>query len=598
MAKYQPDGEERELLKKVNAMMDMAKSARKKTSDVWRDSEKLYMGEHWAGMNMPEFKNQLTLDMIANVIDTQIPIMSSKPPKIDVIPVGSTDESKYIANVLQAQLDDLWYMRDMATLVPEWLTDYLVYGTGIVKLGWNMHDDLPDCDIVDPFSFYVNPSATKMENAQWVIHMAPRPLYEIKELFPEKGQYVQPMGKMSEFEALKITEVETQGGKNLTQVTDTEGNNTQYFEGNSEAMQNLEERALLVEVYMRDGSLEYTNETDDEGKKVGKLKYPGGIRKICMANDIILYDGPSKYQFLDKINRCPYPFPFVVMKNGGSAHSFWGKPEPKRLKSINLALDRIASQVMDNIHLMANPMWTVDETADVVDQINNKPGSIIRKRGPGQVSMVQPASMPGYVFNFYSMLVDMFETVSGVTRSTMGKQEPNVTSGVQAQVYRSAATNKIDFKARQLDAAMQIIGQMWIAMIKNMGTEMHSMTMKDTEGNNAEVIYQGMEFNDVDQMVRARVGSMLPDNRSYIEEKLLSLAQAGLIQDPEYILENMQLPGIERLVSQMRDKKKQQEEQQQQQADPAQFEGMSEDEIFNQLKENPGLMGQMQGPQE
>jgi len=584
---YKPSQEERDLIKKVNGMMDSAKRARRKTSQLWRESEKLYMGEHWEGLSMPEYKNQLTLDMIANVIDTQIPIMSSQPPKIDVIPVGASDESKFVANTLQAQIDDLWYMRDMATLVPEWLTDYLVYGTGIVKLNWNMHDDLPDCDIVDPFSFYVNPSATKLENASWIIHMAPRPMYEIQELFPEKGHLVKPMGKLSEHEALKITEVR-QGDKALIQVTDSHGTETNYFEGETEAMQNLEERALLVEVYMRDGSVEYTDEDSDKSK-VGKPKYPGGLRKICMANDIILYDGPSKYQFLDKMNRCPYPFPYVVMKNGGSAHSFWGKPEPKRLKSINLALDRIASQVMDNVHLIANPMFVVDETADVQDQINNKPGAVIRKRGPGAVQMLQPASIPGYVFNFYQLLVDMFETISGVNKATMGKQEPNVTSGVQAQIYRSAATSKIDFKARQLDAAMQILGQMWIAMIKNMGSSIHTLATKDAEGNEAQINYMGMEFNDIDTMVRARVGSMLPDNRAYVEDKILSLAQAGLIQDPEYILENMQLPGIERLIN------KQTEKQNSQQMDPSMFEGMSEDEIFQQLQSNPQLAQNIKG---
>ena len=186
-------------------------------------------------------------------------------------------------------------------------------------------------------------------------------------------------------------------------------------------------------------------------------------------------------------------------------------------------------------------------------------------------------------------MVDMFETVSGVTRSTMGKQEPNVTSGVQAQVYQSAATTKIDFKARQLDAAMQILGQMWIAMIKNMGTEMHSLSTKDGEGNAAEIKYIGMEFNEVDMMVRARIGSMLPDNRAYIEEKILALAQAGLIQDPEYILSNMELPGIDRLINQMREQK------QQQGAGPEQFEGMGEDEIFEQLQSKPELMQQMNG---
>lgn len=579
MEQYQAVGKELDLIKRIHAMVSMAKRSRRKTTEAWRESEKLYMGEHWSGMNMPEYKNQLTLDMIANVIDTQIPIMSSKPPKIDVISIGSDDESKYVAEVLQAQLDDLWYMRDMATLVPEWLTDYLVYGTGIVKLNWNMHDDLPDCDIVDPFSFYVNPSATKLENAQYIIHSTPRPLYEIKKLFPDKGKFVKPMGKLSEYEALKITDV-TQGDRALTQVTDTKGQDTNYYEGESEAMENLEDRALLIEVWMRDGSIEYTNESD----KVGKPKYPGGIRKVCMANDVILYDGPSRYQFLDKMNRCPYPFPFVMMKNGGSSHSFWGKPEPKRLKSINLALDRIASQVMDSIHLMSNPVWVVDETADVQDQINNKPGSVIRKRGPGSVNMMQPASMPSYVFNFYGMLVEMFDTVSGVNKATMGKQEPNVTSGVQAQVYRNASTSKIDFKARQLDASMQVLGSMWIAMIKNLGTEMHNMEMKEGE-ETADVRYIGQEFMDTDTMVRARVGSMMPDNHAYIEEKLLSLAQMGLINDPEYILEHMQIPGVERLINNMRKNN--------QGLNPEQFAGMSEDEIFQQLKQNPQMAQQV-----
>ena len=45
---------EKQLVQRINAMMDMAKKARRQTSEVWRESEKLYMGEHWAGMNMPE----------------------------------------------------------------------------------------------------------------------------------------------------------------------------------------------------------------------------------------------------------------------------------------------------------------------------------------------------------------------------------------------------------------------------------------------------------------------------------------------------------------------------------------------------------------
>jgi len=133
---------------------------------------------------------------------------------------------------------------------------------------------------------------------------------------------------------------------------------------------------------------------------------------------------------------------------------------------------------------------------------------------------------------------------------------------------------------------------MWIAMIKNMGTEMHTLELKDKDFNAAQVDYIGTEFQDTDMMVRARVGSMLPDNRAYIEEKMLSLVQMGLIQDPEYILEHMQLPGVERLIAKMREAKEAQ------QGSPQDFEGMSEDEIFQQLQQNPQMAQQMQGNKE
>ena len=85
-------------------------------------------------------------------------------------------------------------------------------------------------------------------------------------------------------------------------------------------------------------------------------------------------------------------------------------------------MDRISSQISDNISLTSNPMFIVDETTGVDSQISNKPGQIIRKKGAGQVQMVQPPSMPNYVFNFYSLLNDVFETVSGVNKATQGKE--------------------------------------------------------------------------------------------------------------------------------------------------------------------------------
>ena len=395
--------------------------------------------------------------------------------------------------------------------------------------------------------------------------------------------------KLDKYEAMKINDVQM-GGNTVTQVTDTTGSETNYYEDTSRAMKDLEERGLLIECYARDYSKEYVE--DDEGGKE-KPKYPGMVRQTTICNGVLLYDGPTKYPFLTKENHVAHPFPFVMLKNGGSAHSFWGKPEPKRLKPLNLGLDRLTSQIMDNVHLMANPMFLVDETTDVVDQISNKPGSVIRKRGPGQVNMLQPASMPGYVFNFYEILMDMFETISGVNKATQGKADSSVTSGVQAQIYRQASTTKIDFKARAVDQAIQTLGTMWIAMITNLGTEEHSVSM-ETETGILEQKYVGTMMQNMNFNVRAKSGSMLPENKEWLENKIMQLMQMGLITDPLYILDNIELPGKEKLIKSIMS----QQASEAQAMEPMSDEemagmGTDEDEIMRKLEGSPDMMNRL-----
>lgn len=592
MEKYTPTAEEEKIIKKQKAMFDICFKAKSNTAKVWRDSEKLYMGDHWGGMNMPGYKNQVTLDLISSAIDTMVPILSNRPPRIDVMHNGADEVGSKAAEILQKQIDELWVLRDMQNLVPEWLLDYLVYGNGILKVSFNNDDDLPDCDVVDPFAFYCNPSATKLENAEYVMYAAPTPLHEIREKY-ENGKYVKSEGHLDRFQALKINDTNV-GGKQLTQVTDTKGTETNYYNSETRAMKDMENRALIVECFSRDYTKDYVE--DEDGNKRETNKYPGMIRQTTIANGVLLYDGPSRYPFLTKDNHIPHPFPFVMLKNGGSAHSFWGKPEPKRLKSLNLSLDRVVSQILDNAHLMSNPMYVVDDTTEVVDQIANKPGGIIRKRGPGQVTQLQPAGMPGYVIQLYNLLVDMFETISGVNKATQGKADSNITSGVQAQIYRQASTSKIDFKSRTVDQGIQTLGSMWIAMIQNLGTREHTVLVETQEGNE-ERSYVGAIMNDMDFNVRARAGSMLPENKEFVENKIMQLMQMGVITDPLYILNNIELPGKEKLINQMMEQN-QAMAMQQQPLTPEELEslGTDEDEIMTRLEQDPSLMERLNMP--
>lgn len=577
---YIPTKKEKELVKRVEGMFGIAEQAKQPVHRNWRESEKLYLDKHWDLDGMPKNQNQITLNLISSAIDTMIPILSSRPPKIDVLPTSAEAEDAEVAKVMQSQLDDLWELRDMQNVIPEFLLDYLVYGTGIMKLHFG-DDDLPDCDTVDPFNFFVNPMATRMEDAQWVIYAAPVLVCDIKEKY-ENGKYVKPQSNLSDFEAMKPN----QDYAGNAVVTNLEGESYRYKDKDS-AVESLEERALVIECWYRDGDKDYI-----DGEDVSK--YPGA-RLTTIANGVLLYDGKTPYPFLNNEFNMVHPFPFVVGKNGSNAHSFWGNPEPSRLKTINLSLDKVASQVMDNIALMANPVWVVDENTGVKEQIINRPGSIIRKQGPGTVDMKSPSPMPAYVFNFMSLMESMFEVISGVNRATQGREAPNVTSGVQAEVYRRAATSKIDFKSRSIDTVIQQLGAAWLAMIQNLGVEEHRVTVPDDLGD-TEFAYTGIRLQDKPMRVRAKPGSMMPDNKQYIEEKILALAQMGIIQDPEFIIDNVELPNKQVILNKMQEQRAIQEEAEQQVAmeDMATndvFENSTdEDEILSVLEQNPELM--------
>ena len=192
--------------------------------------------------------------------------------------------------------------------------------------------------------------------------------------------------------------------------------------------------------------------------------------------------------------------------------------------------------------------------------------------------------MPNYVFNFYQLLGDVFETVSGVNKATQGKEASNVNSGVQAQIYRQASTTKIDFKARTLDQAITVLGTMWVAMFKYLGNSVIRVNYVGNDGVTEPRDMIGVMFREIDMLVRAKTGSMLPENRMFVENKILQLAQLGIVTDPEYIVDNMEMPHKERLLEHIRKEKEAQEQ------PPAPEElGVSEDEIFETLMNNPEL---------
>ena len=184
--------------------------------------------------------------------------------------------------------------------------------------------------------------------------------------------------------------------------------------------------------------------------------------------------------------------------------------------------------------------------------------------------------------------------MSGINPSSQGRADTNVTSGVQAQIMKQAATTKIEYKARVIDRGIQTLGQMWLMMFLNLGSKIHWVSVTDPDGVSEMRDVVGAAFKDRKMAVRAKAGSMLPENRQFLENKILQLAQMGALTDQEYILEHMELPGKERLLRKLKEQKEAQAQAMQEQQGMADM-GNDPAAILENLQNNPELAQQMQG---
>ena len=106
--------------------------------------------------------------------------------------------------------------------------------------------------------------------------------------------------------------------------------------------------------------------------------------------------------------------------------------------------------------------------------------------------------------------------------------------------------------------------------------------------------YVGTMMQPMNFEVRAKAGSMLPENKEWVENKIMSLVQMGLITDPVWILDNIELPGKEKLMQTMLDQQAAQAQALEPMSDQEMADlGTDEDEILNRLQSDPNMVNRM-----
>jgi hypothetical protein len=158
-------------------LFQAAREYRRPLVNTWQQNYlNLHVRDYWKNRN-PQYPTPRLPEMWP-IIAAMVGWMTDTRPGFEVAPVAEpfTPFKAYydqLAQDLQNVLTANWIINDHDREIETMLWDANVYGTGILKVLWDplKVGGLGDAVMrrVDPFTFYVDPNATKMENANFFV---------------------------------------------------------------------------------------------------------------------------------------------------------------------------------------------------------------------------------------------------------------------------------------------------------------------------------------------------------------------------------------------------------------------------------------------
>lgn len=561
---YAPSDDEKKLISKLDKMFQKAKRQRARVDYNWIDFYRLFRGDQWKEQR-PSYRASEVFNLIFQTIQSQIPIITDSKPKFEYLPQDPSDRE--FADLMNDVAASDWQRKNWLFCLTEVLQDSHLYGTGLSSLRYCPKKMEIDYQSADPFYFFPDPSAKNLEDeCAYTVYAEPMDVSRVKALAGDKAKYIKAdVTDLMSAERIDLANSRFRSPFSDEVVIETSG----YVDVGSTEV-------LLKTFYLQDEEVIEEEKENEGGDKsyVQKLKYPCG-RKVVIANDVILHDGPNEYD--------DHKFPYQRLINYINSRQFWGISELEPLASPQRVFNKLVSYVIDVLVLMGNPIWVCDTTAEIDTQnLTNQPGLVVEKMPGSEVRREAGVPLQPYVLSVIDKLKEWFEQLSGSQDITRGIAAGGVTANAAIENLQNAAQTRIRQKMRHLDAYLQDFGQQYASRVMQFytapqvfrltgkdGTEkyfkMHIDKRPTDEGHAHVAVVQ--RYTDNGQLspnieeyqlrgnldVRVTTGSSLPFSKVQNEQRLFSLYDRQLV-DEEEVLKGLDYPNWEAVLQRKQEK--------------------------------------------
>jgi len=524
----------------VNDRFERARSYRTTSQDeVWRRSY-----NNWRGIldqSLYPWRSKLFIPWSFTVVETIIPKIFARDPKWRALartPDFPEDGPRTVNDLLSYQ----WSRMGMRLKMYDFIKDSLMFSKGYAKVGWMLqmknktfmepivgkddkvtfekktrseveYDD-PKIDIVDPYDIYVDPDATSLDDAAYVIHRKTVPIDEVK----NNPNY-----------------------KNVLKIKQ-ESYADQYMDKLARYNDNIPQKDKhkdLVEI------LEYWGADD---------------RLIVVANrSVILRDTPNPYNHK--------MIPFVELDDYRDPHRYYGQSELSVIDPLQREINSIRNQRRDYDNLALNPVIRmVPGTLRNPNSAVMAPGNVWMVSDLQSMDVFQLPQLQGTASEIEERTARDIKMTVAIDEIGIGllPDNPQRRSATEVVTAQSMAGKRFAIKIALLEEAVKKMGQMIFALNQQF-LDQERMIQIVGERGAQEWVQLGPEDVRGQYYVDIETGSMLPKDEIAARQEAVQLLQyitpiispviqsnPGVIMPViRMILDTFELPGKQEIMDEL-----------------------------------------------
>jgi hypothetical protein len=509
--------------------------------EIWKRSY-----NNWRGIldtSLYPWRSKLFIPWSFTVVETIIPRIFARDPKwraISQSPDFPADGPRTVNDLLAYQWDRL----GMRLKMYDYIKDSLMYSKAFAKVGWNFktktktfmepvvgkddeitfkkttrsdieHDD-PCVDIIDPADIYIDPDATGLDNAAYVIHRKTVTLKELK----DNPNY-----------------------SNVNQI----------------------KQASYADQYM-DKLMRYRDEVPPKDKHkdlVEILEYWGADdRLIVVANrGVVLRDTPNPYNHKQ--------IPFVELDDYRDPHRLYGQSELSVIDPLQREINSIRNQRRDYDNLALNPVIRmVPGTLRNPNSAVMAPGSVWMVSDLNSMDVFQLPQLQGTARDIEQQTAQDIKMTTAIDEIGIGllPDNPQRRSATEVVTSQQSAGRRFAMKIALLEEAVKKIGQLVFALNQQF-LDQERMIQIIGERGATEWVKLGPEDVRGDYYVDIETGSMLPKDEIAQRKEAIELLQyitpiitpvVGtspqiILPIVRMVLDTFELPGKQEIVDELKD---------------------------------------------